>query len=250
MNNRFGCALTVLSGLVSLTVHADEATVAVAANFSRPMGRLETAFESATPHEITVVTGSTGQLYAQILNGAPYDLFLAADRERPTRLAQNGWASPGTQFTYALGQLALWTREPSLMNDLSLDTLADGEFRRLVIANPLLAPYGLAARETLEAMGLWASLQARIVRGENVGQAFAMVESRNAELGLIARSSALAYSRPATSVPVPERYHEPIRQDAVLLTRGESNPAADAFVQFLKSAQASEIIREAGYALP
>ena len=249
MRNSLGFALILVGGLAGLSANGEEVSVAVAANFMLPMQRLETHFESTTAHEVTAVSGSTGQLYAQVLNGAPYDVFLAADRDRPERLVEQGAAVTGTQFTYALGQLTLWSREPSLVADLSLDVLATGEFRRLAIANPALAPYGLAAQHTLEALGLWESLQAKIVRGENVAQAFAMVETRNAELGLVAHSSVLAYAEGA-SVRIPATYHTPIRQDAVLLTRGESNPAALAFIRFLQGAQARALITEAGYLPP
>ena len=250
MRRRLGYTLIAMSALAALPARGERVTVAVAANFVMAMARLEAHFEDATQHELTTVTGSTGQLYAQILNGAPYDVFLAADRERPQRLAQNGSGVTGTQFTYALGQLILWTREPSLANDLSLNVLTSGEFRRLAIANPLLAPYGIAAQDTLEALGLWESLQTKIVRGENVGQAFAMVETRNAALGLVAHSSAIAYSGSAASVVVPPEYHAPIRQDAILLTRGEDNPAARTFIRFLQGTQAREVIGATGYALP
>ena len=155
----------VLGVLGAPAAGAQHATVAVAANFSIPMQRLETLFEASTAHEITPVTGSTGQLYAQILNGAPYDALLAADALRPARLADQGAALPDSRFTYAVGRLALWTREPALMDGLGLAALR-GEFRRLAIANPLLAPYGLAAQQTLQALGLWTALERRIVRGE------------------------------------------------------------------------------------
>jgi len=250
LSKRIGCALIAFSGLLALGANADQVTVAVATNFASPMNELETLFETTTGHEVTSVPGSTGQLYAQILNGAPYDVFVAADQERPGRLVVAALAVEGTRFTYALGQLILWTREPSLASDLSLDVFAGGEFRRVAIANPRLAPYGVAAREALEAMGLWESLQTKIVRGENVGQAFAMVETRNAELGLVALSNAVAYSGFAGSATIPPEYYAPIRQDAILLTRGQKNAGALAFIAFLQSAAARQIISEAGYALP
>ena len=236
-------ALCLASG-----VSAEQATVAVAANFAWPMGELEALFEADGVHELTVASGSTGQLYAQIVNGAPYDILLAADRERPRRLAEADLGN--APFSYTLGQLALWTREPRFADGLRVDTLADGDFRRLAMANPRLAPYGVAARETLQAMGLWERLQAKIVFGENVGQAFAMAETRNAEIGLVALSAAVAYTGTATYVPVPPEYHGPIRQDAILLNRGRDNPAALAFVDFLRGTDARRIIAEAGFELP
>ncbi len=230
------------------SVKAEYATVAVAANFAWPMAELEAIFEADGKHELTAVGGSTGQLYAQIVNGAPYDVLLAADRARPEQLAQAGLGD--APFTYALGRLAVWTRDPQLTENLAVHALENAEFRHLAIANPRVAPYGVAARETLQSMGLWESLQSKLVFGENVGQAFAMVETRNAELGLVALSAAVAYSGTAAHVPVPPEHHEPIRQDAILLTRGRDNPAALAFMNFLRASEAQRIIAEAGYELP
>lgn len=241
-----------ISALLALflvsNVNAEQAIVAVAANFAWPMGDLETLFEADGIHELTVAHGSTGQLYAQIVNGAPYDLFLAADAERPRQLAEKGLGS--SPFTYALGRLALWTRHEEFSENLTVEALTSTAFRRLAIANPRLAPYGVAAKETLEAMGLWESMQPRIVMGENVGQAFTLVETRNAELGLVALSGALAYDGVATHVPFPPEHHQPIRQDAMLLARGRDNPAARAFIGFLQLPEARRIIAAAGYELP
>jgi len=242
--------LLVIAGLATQLSRGDQIIVAVATNFMLPMERLETLFENMTHHELAAAAGSTGKLYAQILNGAPYDIFLAADREHPNNLIQNGAAVAGTQFTYALGRLSLWTREPLLADNLSLDVLASDNFRWLAIANPLLAPYGVAAQQTLDTMGLWQALQTKIVRGESVNQAFSMVETRNAELGLVALSNTTAYADFAAGVLVPPGYYAPIRQDAILLTRGEQNPAALAFIHFLRNTEAREIIRNAGYSLP
>ena len=233
---------------------AERVTVAVAANFAQSMAELETLFEASGAHELTLVSGSTGQLYAQIVNAAPYDVFLSADRERPRRLTEAGLGN--APFTYALGRLALWTREPRYTDELTVDVLHDGNFRRLAIANPRLAPYGVAAREALQAIGLWETLQAKIVFGENVGQAFAMAETRNAEFGLVALSAAVAYEGGtadqgrAAHVTVPPEYHGPIRQDAILLERGRDNSAALAFIEFLQGTDARRIIARAGFELP
>lgn len=229
-------------------VYAEQATVAVAANFAWSMGDLEALFEADGIHELTVASGSTGQLYAQIVNGAPYDVFLSADRERPRRLAESGMGN--APFTYSVGRLALWTPEPHFTDGLTVDVLAGGDFRRLAIANPRLAPYGVAARQSLQTLGLWESLQAKIVLGENVSQAFAMAETRNAEFGLVALAMAVAYPGDATYVIVSADYHEPIRQDAILLNRGRDNPAALAFIDFLQGTDARRIIADAGFELP
>lgn len=236
-------ALCLVSG-----VNAERATVAVASNFAWPMGDLEALFEADGIHELTVASGSTGQLYAQIVNGAPYDVFLAADRERPRRLAEEG--SGDEPFAYALGRLVLWTREPGFANGLTLNVLTGGNIRRLAIANPRLAPYGVAARQTLQTLDLWGSLQSKIVLGENVAQAFAMAETRNAEFGLVALAMAVAYPGEAAYVMVPADYHGPIRQDAILLNRGRDNPAALAFIDFLRGIDARRSIAEAGFELP
>ncbi len=245
-------ALSALSGISN--AQTERVTVAVAANFALPMAELETLFEASGEHELTLVSGSTGQLYAQVVNAAPYDVFLSADRERPRRLTEAGLGN--APFTYALGRLALWTRDPQFVGGLTVNALANGDFRRLAIANPSLAPYGVAAREALQAMGLWETLQAKIVFGENVGQAFAMAETRNAEFGLVALSAAVAYmggtadpSR-AAYVTVPPEYHGPIRQDAILLDRGRDNSAALAFIEFLQGMDARRIIARAGFELP
>ena len=242
------CAGMLLALCLVAGVRGEQATVAVAANFAWPMAELETRFEAGRAHELTIVTGSTGQLYAQIVNGAPYDVFLAADRERPLRLAEDDRGD--APFTYALGRLALWTREQDYAGNLTVDTLKHVEFRHLAIANPRLAPYGAAARETLQTVGLWDALQSRIVLGENIGQAFAMVETRNAELGLVALSAALVYPGAAGYAPVPPGYHQPIRQDAMLLARGRDNPAAQTFLNFLREPEARRIIEQSGYELP
>ncbi len=245
-------ALSALSGISH--AQTERVTVAVAANFALPMAELETLFEASGAHELTLVSGSTGQLYAQIVNGAPYDVYLSADRERPRRLTEAGLGN--APFTYALGRLALWTQEQRFAGGLTLDALTTSDFRRLAIANPRLAPYGVAAREALQAMGLWETLQEKIVFGENVGQAFAMAETRNAEFGLVALSAAVAYmggtADPgrAAYVTVPPEYHSPIRQDAILLDRGRDNSAALAFIEFLQGMDARRIIAGAGFELP
>jgi molybdate transport system substrate-binding protein len=226
---------------------ADTATIAVAANFVAPFEQLARQFAAAEPHGVTMVSGSTGQLYAQILNGAPFDALLAADQTYAARLAADGQALATSQFTYAVGRLVLFTREPDRFAPLSTATLARSDFRWLAVANPELAPYGLAAKETLVALELWEPLAARLVQGQNIAQTFAMVETRNAELGLVAFSQAIAYEGTAAYVEIPSAYHEPIRQDAILLRRGADNVAATAFLEFLKSPEARATIEAFGY---
>jgi molybdate transport system substrate-binding protein len=229
----------------------EEAVIAVAANFLEVVERLEGSFERESGHSVTLVGGSTGKLYAQIANGAPFDVFLAADQERPERLEREGLAVAGSRFTYAVGRLVLWSREPGRLGSDGAATLKKGEFRMLAIANPALAPYGAAAQETLEALGLWEHLQGRIVMGETIGQAHALVASGNAELGFVALSSVLSPQNESKGSrwDVPSHLHAPIRQDAVLLARAAGNSAARGFLDFLRTDQAKGVIESYGYGL-
>lgn len=240
----FGVALPLTAG------HAAEtALVAVAANFSDAMAQLEPAFEAESGHALTVTTGSTGKLYAQIVHGAPFDVLLAADRARPAKLEAEGHAVAGSRFTYAVGRLVLWSPDPARVAPGGIVALEEGAFRALAIANPDLAPYGQAARETLAALGLEDALRNRIVMGENVGQAFALVATGNAELGFVALSSLrhARTNRAGSRWDVPADLHAPIRQDAVLLVRARENPTARAFLKFLRSDAARATIARLGY---
>lgn len=230
---------------------AEEAVVAVAANFAEVAERLEKEFERQSGHTLTFVAGSTGKLYAQIANGAPFDVFLAADQERPERLEKERLAVAGSRFTYATGRLALWSSEPGRVGGDGAATLRQGEFRRLAIANPALAPYGAAAKETLEKLGLWERFKERIVMGETIGQAHTLVASGNAELGFVALSSLLSPQSEAKGSrwDVPPGLHAPIHQDAVLLTRAAGNAAARGFLDFLRSEKAKAVIRSYGYSI-
>jgi molybdate transport system substrate-binding protein len=238
-------ALTAVPGYAA----GKQALVAVAANFAEVMERLEPEFERSSGHRLTVTTGSTGKLYAQIVNGAPFDVLLAADTVRPQRLEREGHAVPGTRFTYAVGRLTLWSPDPARIGPDGARTLRAGQFRRLAMANPDLAPYGAAARATLRALDLDAALQERIVMGENVGQAHALVATGNAELGLVALSYVLSprNDAPGSRWDVPGHLHQPIRQDAVLLLRAEENSAARDFLAYLRRPEVRAVIREFGY---
>jgi molybdate transport system substrate-binding protein len=226
---------------------ADEVTVAAASNFLSPLQAIEVAFEASTGHAMRVSAGSTGQLYSQIRNGAPFDILLAADDVRTRLLVEDELGDAASVFTYAIGRLALWTTETDRAAGLALAPALASEFRWFAIAQPEVAPYGAAARQVLEALGAWDSIQTRLVRGQNIAQTFAMVETGNAELGLVALSQALTYDGAAAYVVVAQDLHDPIRQDAILLNRGQANPAAVALMQFLKSAAAREIIEASGY---
>lgn len=230
------------------TARADEARVAVATNFASTLNILAQRFESRTDHRVTIISGSTGLLYAQIRNGAPFDLLLAADQERPRLLSAAGFGDPHSIFTYATGQLVLWSAEPDLMSEGMLGRLGEEKFRWFAIAEPNVAPYGIAARQALEQLGIWQSLQRRIVKGQNVGQAFSMIDTGNAELGLVALSQALSYVGESSFELVPKELHEPIRQDAIVLSAGRGNAAVEQFVEFLKSEDALVVIENSGYA--
>jgi molybdate transport system substrate-binding protein len=229
----------------------EEAVVAVAANFSEVAERLAKDFERESGHTLTFVAGSTGKLYAQIANGAPFDAFLAADQESPGRLEKEGLAVAGSRFTYATGRLTLWSREPGRIGGDGAATLRQGTFRRLAIANPALAPYGAAAQQTLERLGLWERFKDKIVMGQTIGQAHTHVASGNAELGFVALSSVLSprNETKGSRWDVPSNLHDPIHQDAVLLARGAGNPAARGFLGFLRSAKAKAVMKTYGYAV-
>lgn len=228
-----------------------EALLAVATNFAEAAEALVADFEKSSEYAVRIAAGSTGKLYAQVVNGAPFDVLLAADRERPRLLEAEGRAVAGTRFTYAIGRLTLWSPDPDRVALDGRSTLARGGFRSLAIANPALAPYGVAAKETLHALGLWNELEDTIVMGENVGQAHALVSTRNAELGLVALSHVLSRrnSRPGSRWDVPGDLHTPIRQDAVLLAHGADNGAASAFLAYLETDAARATIESFGYAL-
>ena len=242
-------ALLLLLAVAPINVQAANALLAVAANFSEAAEKLQLEFARISDHEITITSGSTGKLYAQIVNGAPFDVLLAADRERPQRLLQEGHAEPGSGFTYAVGRLTLWSPVPGKIAADGRETLRDAHFRSLAVANPALAPYGAAAKESLLSLGVWEALEGKIVMGENVGQAQALVATGNAELGLVALSgvSSVRNRQSGSRWDVPAELHAPIRQDAVLLRHGAANPAARAFISYLQSAGARAIIRSFGY---
>ena len=226
---------------------AETALVAVATNFSEVIDVLKSDFEAATEHKLAIVSGSTGKLYAQIVNGAPFDVFLAADQARPARLVAEG-RTLGPQFTFATGKLALWSVDENRIGEDGLLALTE-PYRRLAIANPQLAPYGVAAKEVLIALGLLEELQNRIVMGENIGQTHALVASGNAELGIVALAYAISPRNAAAGSywVIPTDLYSPIHQNAVLTRHAQDNAAALAFVEYLQSDTAKETIRAHGY---
>lgn len=243
-------AATVLALLVPGTGRADDLTLAVATNFAEPVEELVALFETRTGHEVVTVSGSTGQLYAQIRQGAPFDILLAADQARPARLAENGLGLSNTRFTYAVGRLVLWSRDADAFGTGPAPNLDALDYRRLAIANPALAPYGLAADEALAQLGH--DPGDRRVFGQNIGQVYAMAATGHADLALIARSQWLSRPVPerGSAWLVPSDLHAPIRQDVILLRRARDNPAATDFLTFMRSENARQIIAAAGYDLP
>jgi molybdate transport system substrate-binding protein len=247
---RLARGLTALAALALAVLArpalAGEVNVAVAANFTAPAGAIAAAFEKSSGDKVVLSFGSSGQIYAQIAHGAPYQVFLSADAERPAKAEQDGFAVSGSRFTYAVGRLVLWSRTPGLV-DPAGSVLARGDFNKLAIADPTAAPYGLAAVQTLKALGLYERLAPRIVQGASITQALQFIDTGNAELGFVALSQVI--DQPGGSRwLVPEGDHQPIVQQAVLLKTGADDPAATAFVAFLKGQEARSIIERYGYA--
>jgi molybdate transport system substrate-binding protein len=225
-----------------------EVSAAVAANFTVPAKEIAAAFKAKTGDAVDLSFGATGPLYAQITQGAPFDVFLSADSERAKKAETGGFAVAGSRFTYALGKLVLWSADAALIDPAGA-VLKSGRFRHLALANPAAAPYGAAAAETLTALGLYNELQSKLVMGENIAQTFQFIVTGNAELGFVALSQAIEQSG-GSRWPVPESLYAPILQDAVLLRAGEDNRSARAFLSYLKSPEAARIIRRYGYGLP
>jgi len=227
---------------------AEQVSVAVAANFTAPMQKIAAEFEKDSGHKAQLSFGSTGKFYAQIKNGAPFQVLLSADDETPAKLEQEGLAEPGSRFTYAVGALALWSAQPGYVDGKG-EVLKQGRFNKLALANPKLAPYGRAAVEVLAGMGLADALKAKFVQGENIAQTFQFVSTGNAELGFVALSQVMQDGKLASGSAwiVPASLHAPIRQDAVILAAGKGNAAATALMKYLKQDKARAIIKAYGY---
>jgi len=226
---------------------ARDVTVAVAANFTDPAREIATAFEQATGDHPVLSFGSTGQIYQQIVQGAPFEVFLSADAERPRRLVAEGRAAPGAPVAYAFGRLILYSTRPGLVDNQG-DVLAHGRFAHLAIADPAVAPYGAAALEVLQQRGLSAAVAPRLVRGASIGQAYSFVTTGAAELGFVAQSQVIDRAGGSRWLP-PSTDYSPIEQDAVVTAAGRGNPAAGRFLGFLQSPAARAIIRRYGYGI-
>lgn len=241
--------LLIAAMAISSTVQAAEISVAVAANFTAPMKQITSKFEKETGHKVVASFGSTGKFYAQIKNGAPFEVLLSADDETPTRLVSENAAVAGTQFTYAVGKLVLWSAKPAVV-DAAGEVLKKGSFEHIAIANPKLAPYGAAAAQAMNALGVYDSLQAKIVTAESIAQSYQFINSGNAQLGFVALSQVLKDGKiEGSSWLVPVKLYHPTRQDAVILEKGKGKPAAEALMKFLKGDRAKAIIKSYGYEL-
>ena len=247
--------ITLSAAVASVTVKAEEVTVAVAANFTAPMQKIAQAFEQDTGHKVLLSFGATGKFYAQIKNGAPFAVLLSADDETPARLEKEGVAIAGTRFTYAVGRLALWSKNPSLVDDNGQVLLSNNtdknNFKKLAIADPKLAPYGAAAIEVIERMGVIDKVRSKLVQGDSISQAFQFVMTENAELGFVALSQISIDGRIAqgSAWVVPQNLYTPLKQDAVLLPFGKHNSAALALMKYMRTERAQTIIRSYGYSL-
>jgi molybdate transport system substrate-binding protein len=237
----FSFTLICLSG--HQTLSAGEVRVATAANFTATMKVLKKAFEHDTDHKVKISYGSTGKLYTQILHRAPFDIFLSADKKHPKMLMEKNLAEE--PFTYAIGKLVLWTGNPDIK--IADTTLKEGNFKRLAIANPKTAPYGMAAIKIMKQLGLYETIKSKLIYGDNIAQTYQFVSTRNVDLGFVALAQ-IALDNSGSSWVVPQALYDPIHQDAVLLNRGKENPAAIALLEYLKSDSAAEVIQQFGYA--
>lgn len=241
------CSLLLALGIPAIA-EADEVQVAVAANFLAPLQEIAKSFEKETGHQTLITSGATGQLFTQIQHGAPFEVMISADAKTPKKLVKNELALADSQFTYARGKLVLWSVDPALV-DASGAVLKTGKFKHLAIANPKTAPYGTAAMEALDKLGLTASLKSKLVEGDNISQAKQFVDTGNAEVGFVALSQIYKNGKitKGSAWVVPLDLYAPIYQDAVLLKKGEDNPAATALLNYLKGNKAKAIMTTYGY---
>jgi molybdate transport system substrate-binding protein len=240
-------ALVGFLTLLAAPAVADTTHVAVAANFTEPAREIAALFREKTGHEAVLIFGASGAFFTQITHSAPFEVFLSADEDRPKAAVDQGFAVPDSRFTYAIGKLVLWSRVVDVTNGEA--ALKAGNFQRLSIANPVAAPYGTAAVETMKALGVYDALRPKIVQGNSIAQAFQFVDTRNAELGFVALAQLHGVTA-GTQWEVPSNLHAPIRQDAVLLKTGANSEASKAFLAFLKGPEARAIIEQFGYSLP
>ena len=240
--------LLLVMGIWQPALHADEINIAVAANFTDASRDIIPLFEQASGHKVKASYGSTGKLYAQIEHGAPFEVFLAADIKRPKKAEATGLAVAGSRFTYARGRLVLWSPKPDAFSN-GEDYLKAHTFKHAAMANPKTAPYGLAAQQVLQHLGIWQKVRNKMVRGDSIAQTFQFTATGNAESGFVAYSQVKAWNKDGSLWIIPVDYYAPIEQQAVLLQRGKHSAAASAFLEFLKSTGAHQVIRDYGYGL-
>lgn len=239
----------ILTALLASAAHADTVSVAVAANFTAPMQKIAAEFAKDTGHKAELSFGATGKFYAQISNGAPFGVLLAADDTTPAKIAREGKGVVDSRFTYAVGKLVLWSKQDGYV-DAQGAVLKTGKFQHVAIANPKLAPYGLAAEQTLTQLGLLEQIKPKFVQGENIGQTYQFAATGNAELGFVALSQVMEDGKikSGSAWLVPSSMHEPIRQDAIVLNTAKDNAAAKALMDYLRGDKARAIITSYGYA--
>ena len=242
-----GWAAAMLVLAMGAPALAAEIQVAVAANFTEPSKEIAAAFEARTHDHVLLSFGASGQFYAQISHGAPFEVFLSADADRPAQAEKEGFAVPGSRFTYAVGKLVLFSKTPGLVDDRG-EVLKSGKFEKLAIADPAVAPYGVAAVQTMTKLGLYDALKPKLVMGSSINQTYQFVQTGAAELGFIALSQVIAEAG-GSRWPVPESDHAPIEQQAVLLKTGQDDAAAKAFLAFLKGPEARKVILKFGYGI-
>ena len=240
-------SLVVAAVELAVPARAAQTNVAVAANFTEPAKEIAALFERKTGNKVIFSFGASGQFYTQITQGAPFQVFLSADQERPEKAETDGFAVPGTRFTYAVGKLVLWSRDANLVKGES--TLKDGTFTKIAIANPAAAPYGTAAIETMKALHVYETLQPKLVQGNSIAQTFQFVDTGNAELGFVALSQVIERKEGSRWL-VSNNLYSPIKQDAVLLKKGADVEAAKAFLEFLKGPETAAIESKFGYGTP
>jgi molybdate transport system substrate-binding protein len=243
--------LGALLAAMAQIANAGEVTAAVAANFTAPVQQIVELFQKDTGHTVKLSFGSSGKFTAQIKEGAPFDVFLAADEKNPKLLEKEGLAVEGSRFVYALGKLVLWSAQPSFVDDKGA-VLTKGSYNKIAYADPKLAPYGLAAQETLQKMKLWDKVQGKMVTGESIAQTYQFAASGNAEMAFIALSQITKNGRVSEGSfwLVPGDMYNPIKQAAIQLTAAKDKEAAQAFLKFMKGEKAATIIRSFGYGLP
>lgn len=242
-------ACVLIAALFTGAAHAETISVAVASNFTAPMQKIAAQFEKDTGHKAELSFGATGKFYAQISNGAPFGILLAADDKTPAKIAQEGKGDAASRFTYSIGKLVLWSKQDGYV-DANGEVLKTGKFQHVAIANPKLAPYGLAAEQTLTKLNLLDAIKPKFVQGENIGQTYQFAATGNAELGFVALSQVMEDGKIkfGSAWVVPAEMHEPIRQDAIVLNNAKDNVAAKALMDYLKGDKARAIITAYGYA--